>query len=170
MVVLCDVCGKMLLWKSDLIRHQRTHTADKPFECLECGTHFSQAGHLKIHVQTVHLGIKRFTCEHCNTNFTYASGLKKHVQTVHLKEPIPCSFCNKVFGEQRNLKRHIKAIHQDNVTATVFTTQVDTVTDDQDDESTQKDNRAEEYGVCSDPIYAFNLLIKREEEEDFDIG
>jgi uncharacterized Zn-finger protein len=32
----CNVCGKIIYWKTNLHKHQRTHTADKLYECKEC--------------------------------------------------------------------------------------------------------------------------------------
>ena len=43
---------KMFLRKSDLNRHEKTHTADKPYECPQCGKKFRTRGNLKVHLQT----------------------------------------------------------------------------------------------------------------------
>jgi len=45
----CHHCGKALPTKSRLIVHIRTHTNERPYQCLWCEWAFRQLGHLKAH-------------------------------------------------------------------------------------------------------------------------
>lgn len=46
---ICPLCGKRLLKKSDLERHMRVHTGEKPFSCPVCRKRFSQKHNVDLH-------------------------------------------------------------------------------------------------------------------------
>jgi len=50
----CPTCPKNFFTKQELVSHIRTHTGEKPFQCLNCGKCFSRPHHLKRHVAGVH--------------------------------------------------------------------------------------------------------------------
>ena len=54
----CPDCGKNLTSHSNLVRHYRIHTGERPFTCLDCGRTFVDHGNMKKHAR-IHLGGRR---------------------------------------------------------------------------------------------------------------
>ena len=78
----CDVCEKVFAKPSDLTRHMRTHTKEKPYECDVCEKRFTLAGNLQTHMRT-HTKEKPYECDVCEKRFRTSSHLKRHVRNVH---------------------------------------------------------------------------------------
>ena len=105
--IRCDQCVKYLPTKSDLRKHLRQHTGEKPFLCTECNKYFSQLSHLRRH-ERVHTGEKRFKCNQCGKSFTQGEGLKLHTRIHTGEKPFTCEQCGKSFIQAFNLQRHQK--------------------------------------------------------------
>lgn len=80
----CKLCQKCFTTLSDLKKHMRTHTQERPYKCPEddCGKAFTASHHLKTHKRT-HTGEKPYPCEEnsCQKSFSTSHSLKSHKKT-----------------------------------------------------------------------------------------
>ncbi|CAM5113487.1 unnamed protein product [Natator depressus] len=80
----CSKCARDFLRRSDLVRHCRAHSGERPYRCNRCGKGFRRRSHLNEHLRT-HTGEKPFPCHLCPKSFSRRSTLNKHQET-HAKE------------------------------------------------------------------------------------
>lgn len=90
----CDYegCSSAFTQVSNLIRHKRIHTGDKPYKCDKWNKSFASGSNLKQHRNTHNSFKKRkvFKCEFWgeeeSKNYLYQTSLRKHMQIAHKEE------------------------------------------------------------------------------------
>lgn len=88
----CMECNKTFSTPHHLLNHLRVHSGERPYKCKDCTSCFTQAGSLKVHMDSVHAGQKKHKCSICSWTFARMSHLKRH-ELRHSKEK-PYRLCH----------------------------------------------------------------------------
>ncbi|NXD05095.1 ZN282 protein, partial [Certhia familiaris] len=84
---ICSDCGKNFVCHSWLIRHQTSHTGERPYKCSKCDKTYRRKDYLLNH-QRRHTGERLFQCPLCSKRFVLKRSLLKHqeghVQDIHV--------------------------------------------------------------------------------------
>ncbi|KAM6472301.1 uncharacterized protein PHA67_004711 isoform 3-T4 [Liasis olivaceus] len=104
----CLEHGKTFKDKSDLSKHCRTQTKEKPYE-TEHRKNYSQSFSLNLY-QNTSSGKKQYKCMECGKNFNHSSSLTTHKRIHTGEKPFNCTVCGKSFSMSSSLISH-KRIH-----------------------------------------------------------
>jgi uncharacterized Zn-finger protein len=111
---ICRTCNRGLKTKTNLTRHMKKHTGEKPFSCTYCRLRFAESTALKRHLRT-HTGEKPCVChyEGCSKAFADISNLRRHIMTHTGEKPFQCRSpdCPRHFSRRSSLKTHMLCIH-----------------------------------------------------------
>jgi uncharacterized Zn-finger protein len=111
---VCRTCNHKLKTKTNLTRHMKKHTGEKPFSCNYCRLRFAESTALKRHLRT-HTGEKPCVChyEGCSKAFADVSNLRRHIMTHTGEKPFQCRSpdCPRHFSRRSSLKTHMLCIH-----------------------------------------------------------
>uniref|UniRef100_H3AR01 Zinc finger protein 236 n=1 Tax=Latimeria chalumnae TaxID=7897 RepID=H3AR01_LATCH len=102
----CPYCSKGFKKPSDLVRHIRIHTYEKPYKCPQCFRAFAVKSTLTAHIKT-HSGIKAFKCQYCMKCFSTSGSLKVHIRLHTGVRPFACPHCDKTFRTSGHKKNHV---------------------------------------------------------------
>jgi len=113
----CNFCGKKFQKASQVQRHERIHTGEKPFKCDQCDKAFSQRNSLVSH-ELKHTGVRPYHCTFCSLKFAQRGNLRAHVKRVHdiasNESNFKCTICPCTFKKIGSLQCHISRYHTQN--------------------------------------------------------
>ncbi|XP_052368185.1 zinc finger protein 14-like isoform X4 [Oncorhynchus keta] len=123
----CCVCGRILTRTSDMERHLKSHSKERPFHCAICERSFKYKDTLKKHQEILgHEGIledlgqsvdqqqAEVKTEGCSSPLTTKENdtgtqITAATSVPTLKEPKPCTVCGKIFNRASGMAIHMRS-------------------------------------------------------------
>ncbi|XP_077496070.1 uncharacterized protein LOC144106973 isoform X2 [Amblyomma americanum] len=103
----CAYCSYSSNRRSDVVRHERTHTGERLFACQYCNKGFSRQDNLTLHLLT-HTGEKPYACWLCGKRFRERVHALRHESVVHGRQyPLHCPRCGTGAEDVTKLRRHV---------------------------------------------------------------
>ena len=117
--LFCSYCQKEFSKAFDLDQHVRSHTGEKPYQCVICGRGFAQKSNVKKHMAThkvwplqhntlpssqtslISETKSSYQCQYCKHNFTKYTDFKTHLKTHEDHKSYKCqvSGCGQLFQD-----------------------------------------------------------------------
>ena len=107
----CTFCNREFKKPSDLIRHVRIHTQERPYKCPHCTRAFTVKSTLLTHAR-IHQNMasrRQPPCPHCGKIFHTVASLKAHIKQ-HAR-PLHCPDCPESFLTTGSLNGHRQMVH-----------------------------------------------------------
>ncbi|XP_010891726.2 zinc finger protein 711 isoform X2 [Esox lucius] len=108
---VCVECAKGFRHPSELKKHMRTHTGEKPYHCQHCEFRCADQSNLKTHIKSKHGAALPFKCAHCPQAFPDERELQRHMDIFQGHKTHPCPHCEHKSTNSSDLKRHIISVH-----------------------------------------------------------
>uniref|UniRef100_A0A3Q3A158 Zinc finger protein 711 n=1 Tax=Kryptolebias marmoratus TaxID=37003 RepID=A0A3Q3A158_KRYMA len=108
---VCVECAKGFRHPSELKKHMRTHTGEKPYHCPHCEFRCADQSNLKTHIKSKHGADLPFKCNHCPQAYADARELQRHIEMVQGHKTHQCPHCEHKSTNSSDLKRHIISVH-----------------------------------------------------------
>ncbi|XP_037868343.1 zinc finger protein 569 [Bombyx mori] len=103
----CSYCPMRFVQRSNMLRHERRHTGERPYACPHCDRTFADKGACNAHVRS-HSRETMYACMYCGQTFVQKSKLTYHVRKHTGENLETCSVCSKLFTSVCSLREHMK--------------------------------------------------------------
>ncbi|KAL8613847.1 hypothetical protein ACOMHN_032837 [Nucella lapillus] len=138
---LCAACPYRSSDKSTLIRHMRTHTGQRPYECKVCAVGFTTKANCERHIRKRHgfvakedmehyMILREFAeglsdsgsahstvCKYCGEDFKFLPALHLHMKS-HINQdlkPFVCVLCSRRLATKAQAVNHVQAHHNEEI-------------------------------------------------------
>lgn len=105
---MCHLCSKAFRTVTLLRNHMNTHMGVRPHKCPDCEMAFVTSGELVRHRRYKHTNEKPFKCNMCDYASVEVSKMKRHVRSHTGERPFPCCLCSYASRDTYKLKRHMR--------------------------------------------------------------
>lgn len=100
----CEYCEKVFIWPKDLVRHRKTHTEGKKFNCPHCDRKFQRKDNLLAHIR-IHCPDGIPTIPNPGKGLSY---ILPHLLKPHGCKRIMCMICFSEHNRIRDLRSHLR--------------------------------------------------------------